>query len=61
MQDLPLSAKIELMETLNQAMTADEHFDSPAWHESVLQSRTHELAQPEKWLSVDEIKKTINP
>ncbi len=59
MADLPLASKVELLEAITTALSQDDEFESPSWHESVLKQREHELQNPSTWLSLDAVKKSL--
>jgi hypothetical protein len=57
---LPLSGQIELMEAVMGALAKNEtEFEPPAWHLDELEARAHELNEPEKWLSFEEVHETL--
>lgn len=59
--DLPLASKLELLEVISEALYKDsDQFESPAWHEDVLRAREHELNEPHRWLTLDEVRKELS-
>lgn len=59
--ELPLAGKLELLEAISDALSRDvSKFESPTWHQKVLQEREYELDEPQNWLSLDTVKKALN-
>jgi len=57
---LPLSGQIELMEAVMGALGKNQpDFKSPTWHLDELETRAHELNEPEKWLCFEEVHETL--
>lgn len=59
MAELPLASKIEVLEAVSAALSSEEDFESPSWHEKELVQREHELEEPSKWLSLNDIKRRL--
>lgn len=57
-EDLPMALKVELLEMLvNSFHKQESSFDSPLWHDEILATRRQEMEQPEKWRSLNDVKK----
>ncbi|MBE0511372.1 MAG: addiction module protein [Gammaproteobacteria bacterium] len=58
--ELPLSTKVELMEIVMSALSKNAaEFESPAWHEGILESRAHEVHEPDTWKTFDQVRAAL--
>lgn len=58
--ELPLSTKVELMEVIMSALSKNEaEFEAPAWHESILEARAHEVREPDAWKTFDQVRAAL--
>lgn len=57
---LSLDQKVELLEKVSMSLEKNmDEFESPSWHQDVLESRAESMQKPETWITLQELKKSL--